>query len=287
MTLRTGMHGARRTALLVLAAAGLALLVPLAPTATMSAARLRPAPAVEVFHAQQSNNWSGYNQGVVEKGTVIQSVSGEWVVPTASYRAGGPSTESSATWAGIGGGCIETSCLVGDPTSLIQAGTEQDANKDGTTSYSAWWEVVPAPSITVTSVKVHPGDLIRLSIADVVPGLWTITLRDVTDGQGFTQSVPYPATMLTAEWILEAPIVVSPGSPLSSGEAMLPNLSTTQFDAATVNGHPAGLNSAEEIQMTSLSGGVEATPSAPDATGDGFDDCAWASSCPVPSSALP
>lgn len=286
MTLRPGMHGARRTTLLVLAGAGLALLVPLAPTTAPSAARARP-HAVEVFHTQQSNNWSGYDQGVVEKGTVFQSVSGEWVVSTASYRAGGPGTESSATWAGIGGGCIDAGCLVGDPTSLIQAGTEQDANQDGTTSYSAWWEVVPAPSITVTSVKVHPGDLIRLSIADVVPGLWTISLHDVTDGQGFTQSVPYPDTMLTAEWILEAPIVVSPGSPLSSGEAMLPNLSTTQFDAATVNGHPAGLTSAEQIQMTAQSGGVEATPSAPDATGDGFDDCAWASSCPAPSTALP
>ena len=286
MTLRPGMHGARRTTLLVLAGAGVALLVPLAPTTAPSAARARP-HAVEVFHTQQSNNWSGYNQGVVEKGTVFQSVSGEWVVPTASYRAGGPTTESSATWAGIGGGCIESSCLVGDPTSLIQAGTEQDANKDGTTAYSAWWEIVPAPSITVTSVAVHPGDLIRVAIADVVPGLWTISLRDVTDGQGFTQSVPYPATMLTAEWILEAPIVVSPGSPLSSGESMLPDLSTTHFDAATVNGHPAGLTSAEEIQMTSVSGGVEATPSAPDANSDGFDDCAWASSCPVPSSELP
>ena len=35
--------------------------------------------------ANQSNNWSGYNQGTIEKGgTLFHQVSGDWVVPTAT-----------------------------------------------------------------------------------------------------------------------------------------------------------------------------------------------------------
>lgn len=269
-------------------AAALCLFLGLAPAAGTAVAPLSLARATTPsFQTSQSNNWSGYSEGILGQSTVFQSVSGEWVVPTASYRAGGPSTEGSSSWVGIGGGCLETSCAVGDPSSLIQAGTEQDANSDGTTSYSAWWELVPAPSVTDTSVAVHPGDLMSVSIADLVPGVWTITLKDVTDGQGFTQTVPYPSTMLTAEWVEEAPVMVSTGAPLASGLSTLPNLSTAHFDAATVNGHPAALTAAEEIEMTDSSGTVIAVPSGPDADADGFDVCAYATSCPVPTSELP
>ena len=269
-------------------AAALGLIFALGPVAGGAGGSLSLASAsAPVLDANQSNNWSGYNLSALAAGTVFQSVSGEWVVPTASYRAGGPSTESSSSWVGIGGGCALPGCAIGDPTSLIQAGTEQDANKDGTTSYSAWWEIVPVPAVTVTSVAVHPGDLVRVSIFDTVPGLWNIALTDVTDGQGFTQTVPYPSTMLTAEWIEEAPVTVSTGAPLSAGLSTLPNLSTAQFDSATVNGKPAGLTPADEIDLIDGSGNVIASPSAPDVDTDGFNVCAYATSCPVPSTELP
>jgi len=35
--------------------------------------------------------------------------------------------------------------------------------------------------------------------------LWTITLQNVTRGESFTTTVPYPSTRLTAEWIEETP----------------------------------------------------------------------------------
>jgi hypothetical protein len=272
-------------------AATLAVLVALAPASSSALARYDAsgagAPRVMTFHSGQSTNWSGYTQGVIEKATIFQSVSGEWVVPTATYHAGGPSDEASSSWVGIGGGCIEPSCLSGDPTSLIQAGTEQDVNSKGVTSYSAWWEIVPVPSITITSVAVHPGDVVRVTIADLVPGVWTIKLSNLSDGQSFSTTVPYPSTMLTAEWVEEAPLVITPGSPASSGQTTLPLLSTVHFDRATVNGHAAGLAATEQLQMINGSGKVIAAPSAPDTDTDGFDDCVYASSCPAPSSELP
>jgi hypothetical protein len=175
-------------------------------------------------------------------------------------------------------GCIDTACTVGDNT-LVQAGTEQDVAADGTPSYSAWWEIVPVPSISST-ISVHAGDLISCSITESVPEVWNITLKDMSDGQSFTRTVPYPSTHLTAEWILETPVVVNTSG--ASGIAALPNLTTTQFSAATVNGQSAGLSAAEGMQLVDSSGGVLATPSAPGPGANAFNDCAYASSCPAP-----
>jgi hypothetical protein len=115
--------------------------------------------------------------------------------------------ENSSDWIGIGGGCVDSGCTVGDET-LIQTGTEQDVS-GGQASYSAWWELVPAPSISI-SMTVRPGDRMHASIAELVPDsdVWTITLQDVTESETFTQTVPYPSTHLTAKWIEETPLIL-------------------------------------------------------------------------------
>ena len=230
-------------------------------------------------HMSQSNNWSGYNQGFLEKSTTFHSISAQWTVPTATQHTPGQA-ENSATWIGVGGGCLDTACTLSDNT-LIQAGTEQDVAADGTASYSAWWEIVPVPSISA-SISVHPGDLVTCAIAETLPEVWTIKLSDVTDGQGFTQTVPYPSTYLTAEWILETPVVLNTSG--ASGIAALPNLTPTHFSLATVNGHSAGLNPAEGLQLVDSSGSALATPSAPNPAANGFNDCAHATSCAAPTS---
>lgn len=48
------------------------------------------------------------------------------------------------------------------------------------------------------------------SIAELVPdsNLWTITLEDVTQNETFTQTIPYPSTHATAEWIEETPLIL-------------------------------------------------------------------------------
>ena len=228
------------------------------------------------FAASTSNNWSGYNQGELEKSTTFTSISAQWTVPTAKQHTKGQS-ESSATWIGIGGGCVNTSCTATDST-LIQAGTEQDVAANGAVSYAAWWEAVPAPSIDA-SITVHAGDVIACSISQGLPEVWSITLRDVTDGQSFTETVPYSSTYLTAEWILETPVVVGTGA---TGIATLPTLSTTHFSHATVNGKPAGLVSAEAIDLVDSAGQALATPSKPAAGATAFNDCSYATACAAP-----
>lgn len=119
-------------------------------------------------------------------------------------------------------------------------------------------------------------------MAETTPELWSIELIDLTDGQSFSESVPYSSSYLTAEWIEETPVVVSSSG--SSGIAALPNLTAVDFDLATVNGSSAGLVPAEAVQLIDSSGNPIATPSAPDSDADGFNDCTWATSCATPSS---
>src|SRR5216684_3993692 len=89
---------------------------PAAPAASRIATFHRPIVRVG---ANQSSNWSGYNQGTLEQGgKQFHSVGGTWVVPKATaHRAG--EAEYSASWVGIGGGCVDANCRIGDST-LIQ-----------------------------------------------------------------------------------------------------------------------------------------------------------------------
>ncbi|MGH3010043.1 MAG: G1 family glutamic endopeptidase [Gaiellaceae bacterium] len=230
-------------------------------------------------NSNQSSNWFGYNQGTLEQGgTLFNSISGDWTVPAASLH-NPAQDEYSSDWIGIGGGCVDANCTVGDNT-LIQTGTEQDVSATGQTSYSAWWEIIPGPSLAV-SMTVKPGDHMHASIAEIVPdsNLWVITLVDVTENETFTQTIPYSSTHLTAEWIEETPLLIG----TNAGFAALPSLTSPAFDLATVNGRPANLNSSEEIQLIDSNGNVIGTPSAPDPDADGFNACTWVTSCTAPS----
>jgi hypothetical protein len=258
---------------------------------TAAAAVALPAGgAVALFHGgtivslntNQSSNWGGYNQGAIEKGTVFNSITGDWTVPTATKHTNGED-EYSSSWIGIGGGCPESTCAAPSAT-LIQTGTEQDVSgSNGQASYSAWWELIPAPSVTIDSLSIHAGDHMHASIAEAVPNsnVWNMTLTDVTTGQSFSQTVPYSSTHDTAEWIEETPLLI--GSSGASFTAM-PNLSTVNFDLATVDGANPGLVASEEIQLVDGNGHPVATPSGPDVEGDGFNVCIYAASCGAPSS---
>lgn len=261
-------------------AAFAALLVLAAP---ISAAQARSAHGQFVqplqFNANQSTNWFGYNVGSLERSnTLFNAISGDWTVPTATQHIASQA-ESSSDWIGIGGGCIDAGCMAGDNT-LIQTGTEQDVDAKGKATYGAWWEVIPGPSLAI-SMTIAPGDNMHSSIAEAVPNsnVWTITLNDVTRNETFTQTVPYSSTHATAEWIEETPLTFGTGG---AGLAALPNLTNPRFDNATLNGGPARLTAAEEMQLTDSSGNVIGSPSAPDAQADGFSACAWATSCATP-----
>ena len=186
-----------------------------------------------------SDNWSGYNLGYLSTSTLYTSMSGTWTVPTARQETSGQA-EHGATWIGIGGGCLNTSCTETDNT-LIQAGTEQDVSKAGKAKYSAWYELIPESSVT-ESMTVKPGDLIHCSITETSSGEWSIVLSDATNGQSFSENTAYSSSELTAEWIVETPVVVSTKG---TGVANLPNLGDVRFSHAEVNGASAGLVSAK------------------------------------------
>ena len=249
-------------------------------TAAAATAGTTPGAHGQLLHVRantnQSSNWFGYNQGSLELGSkLFNSVTGDWTVPTVTQHTAGQA-ENSSDWIGIGGGCVDAACTVGDNT-LIQTGTEQDVDAGGNASYGAWWEIIPAPSIEITNMTVAPGDHMHASIAELVAGsnLWTIVLQDVTRNETFTQTVPYSSTHLTAEWIEETPLLIQ----ANAGFASLPNLTTPTFTRATTNGQPANLQSSEEIRLIDSNGSVIGTPSAPNPTRDGFDACTWATSC--------
>src|SRR5438309_11024501 len=82
------------------------------------------APISRVAQAT-SQNWGGYNQGKVEKGTLFRSVSASWTVPQATPHRRGR-LEASSAWVGIGGGCYDVACNTGDGRTLIQTGTASE-----------------------------------------------------------------------------------------------------------------------------------------------------------------
>jgi Peptidase A4 family len=236
-----------------------------------------------LLNANSSNNWSGYNQGSIEQGSttspkLFSSISGNWTVPTVTQHSSGQA-EYSSDWIGIGGGCVDAGCTTTDST-LIQDGTEQDVDSSGAASYSAWWEVIPGPSMTITSMTIHPGDRMSSTISATAPGVWTITLKDTTNGQSYSTTVPYSSTEATAEWIQETPLILG----TNAGFAALPNLTSPSFDLATTNGAPANLKASEEMNLVDSNGNVIGAPSSPDPDADGFNACTWAGTCTAPSS---
>lgn len=228
------------------------------------------------LNAGQSSNWFGYNEGALEPGGgLFHSIAGNWIVPRARQHTRG-SAEESSDWIGIGGGCVNTGCGVSDPT-LIQTGTEQDVSARGTPSYSAWWEVIPGPSVPI-AMRIRPGNHMHASITQILPEVWKITLQDLTTGQSHTTRVPYSSTQDSAEWIEETPLILG----ANAGFAALPQLSSPDFDRAAVNSSPVHFKAPQAIDLINSSGRVIAVPSAPDGDRDGFNACTWARACTAP-----
>jgi hypothetical protein len=199
--------------------------------------------------SQSSTNWSGWVN--TAGGLGYKTASGNWTVPTVT-----PTSDNrySSDWVGIGG----------DPSpDLIQAGTEQDS-VGGKAQYYAWYEVLPAPELKITTVAVRAGDSMRVTLSQGTGSIWTITLNNLTTGQSFATSLPYSSTMLTAEWIHEAVTV-------NGMIATLPITSNAHFDTGLANGKTiATAGGPQSIQMFDSSNRPIATPSALDSDGDGF-----------------
>jgi len=190
----------------------------------------------------QSGNWAGY---VVDDGPYT-SITGQWIAPTVSAGL----TGYSAAWLGVDGVSNHR---------LIQVGTEHDFYA-GRTHYWAWWEILPAPAVRITTLRIRPGDKITASIKRLSGKTWRIT---ISDGAGtFTTTQTYSGPGTSAEWIVEAPTV-------GSRQTVLARHSPVPFDRLTVNGRNPHLTSDQGGALVQFRRRV-ATPSVPDAQGDGF-----------------
>jgi hypothetical protein len=224
-------------------------------------------------HAQlTSTNWSGYALPRFETRKIYTAAQATWTVPSVVFldAPAGASVEYSSSWLGIGGYCKNKKCRVVDQR-LIQLGTEQDARLGGDTQYYAWYEMLPAGSIVISSLVVNPGDVITASLvcAKRCAGRqsWTLSMTDETSGQSWSTVVKYQASKLSAEWIEEAPWY--------GGVLALADFGTANFSASTTNGTTANLSKGDSIVMVN-SAGETSNVSAPSATLDGFNAC-WGS----------
>lgn len=156
------------------------------------AAALAAAP-VALANTTKSTNWAGY--AVHRDGVSFRQVSGTWTQPTAMCVKGQPSY--SAAWVGLGGY---------DPMSnaLEQIGTEVDCTAGGRITSSAWYELVPAPSRTI-SLSVAPGDVMRASVT-VTGHRVVVDLDNLTRHHSFQRTFETASIdVSSAEWIVEAP----------------------------------------------------------------------------------
>jgi hypothetical protein len=185
---------------------------------------------------ERSHNWSGY----VDTGPQFTGASGQWVVPSVQPS---PTALFSATWVGVDGAT--------NPD-LIQTGTAQETT-NGSTSYYAWYEILPNNSVPVFGVT--PGDHMTASVRQNAPGstAWTITITDVTSGQTDTELTQYSGPGTSAEWIEEAPTVNGEQSALANfGTAQFTNIGEGVANASSVTHTP--------IDMVNTSGSVIASP---------------------------
>lgn len=192
-----------------------------------------------------SENWSGYMTTTGK----YSSVSGSWTVPKVTGASG--ETTADATWIGIGG------VTTGD---LIQVGTQDTVKASSTQTATAFYELLPHSSRTITSLTIAPGDVMDASLDQVTTGRWKITISDASTGKSYTSTVAYDSLLSSAEWIEEDPSY-------SAGHLVpLDSFSPIRFTGVSAidNGDTVNLSSgnANPITLaTASSSTVVATPS--------------------------
>jgi hypothetical protein len=190
-----------------------------------------------------SSNWSGY---IVGSGPYT-SVTGTFTVPAISPS---PANTDTAEWVGIDGATN---------SDLIQAGIDEPYSViKNSYMVVAWWEILPAYATPIT-MNVSPGDSVTVTISQLSPTLWAITLTDNTTSQTFATDQTYTGPLTSAEWIVEAP--TDSGSQSLLGD-YIPDVTFTNL----------GITGAQKTLTESImvQGGVQvSTPSS--LTGIGFN----------------
>jgi hypothetical protein len=184
--------------------------------------RVRPVVvAGAMAHANNCTDWAGY--AIHRNGVSFYQVSASWTQPTATCVSGQPTY--SAMWVGLGGY---------KPTSdaLEQIGTEVDCGASGRVISSAWFELVPAPSKTISFV-VRPGDALHASVT-VTGHQVVLELNNLTRHYIFRKTLYGPSIdVSSAEWIVEAPSECM--SQYACQALPLADFGSVSFDSATAD----------------------------------------------------
>lgn len=196
-----------RTKALALAVAASSLAVAISATVDDGGVRHTYAKAA-LSAAETSSNWSGYvvtglgsTPETMTTTPQFRNVTATWKQPTATCTASGRAS-ASAIWVGLGGYSAAS-------TALEQAGTSADCGADGVASYYAWYELIPAPSVTIKRLKIAPGDTITASVL-VTGNEVLMQIKNRTRRTSFTKRVTREDLDLSsAEWIAEAPLECS------------------------------------------------------------------------------
>ena len=168
--------------------------------------------------AAVTNGWAGYV--VRTDAGSFAEVAGSWVQPRVVCNRPGSSV---AFWLGLGG-------ATSDSQALEQIGTSADCSQRALVSYSAWYQLYPAPPVELP-LTIQPGDRIAAKVA-VRASAVTVELRDFTTGASFSTELQMrsPETD-SAEWIVEAPsacFMTCTQLPLAGfGRAVFADTSTT------------------------------------------------------------
>jgi len=242
-------------------------MVSAASVATGSAALVASAEPTHVsmglpisFSKVTSQNWAGY----AVNGATFNDVQGTWTQP-AVVGSCTSAARYASFWVGIDGY---------SSTTVEQIGTDSDCT-GGHASYYAWYEMFPANSVTISSLTIHPGDVLTAQVK-VSGTSFTLSLKDATSKQSFSiKKTSASATKSSAEWIAESPEICSTTCSL----AKLNNFGTVHFtncEAATGAGllpisSFTGSSGPHEITMTNSAHTKDrAVPSALGSTGKSF-----------------
>lgn len=185
------------------------------------------------------------------------AVSGSWIVQ--SVTGNGSTTTADAAWIGIGGVSSDD---------LIQTGTVNTVEADGTKSTFAFYELLPDAALEIPSLPVHTGDAMTASISLLSGSQWKISIADITTGQNYTTTVSYASSFSSAEWIEEDP------SYLNGSLVPFNNFGHIEFSASStvMNGGTKTLatSNAAPITLVNNVGQPIAVPSVLISGGSGF-----------------
>jgi hypothetical protein len=213
-------------------------------------------PAFLIGHSN-SLNWAGYSS-YAGNGT-FTDVKGSWTQPAATCTN---KTTYSSFWVGLDGY---------NSNSVEQLGTEADCSH-GRPVYSAWWEIYPSPSNTISGFTVTPGVTYTAEVKYNGGGSFTLSLSGGGHSFSTTKTLSNPA-LSSAEWIAEAP------SMCAGNCRVLPltNFGTVNFSGSSANGKAINNSAWSYDPLTMVTNGlqVKAAPSSLDSTGSAFS-VTWA-----------